>query len=65
MYKELTRVIPTAAAFSCAILGLLSVMADFLLRLGFLMTVSIIYNHWKIGMHESGRPRMAVFGDLL
>ena len=48
MYKELKRVIPTAAAFGGAILGLLSVAADLMGALGsgtgILMAVTIIYN---------------------
>jgi protein transport protein SEC61 subunit alpha len=47
MYKELKRVIPTAAAFGGAILGLLSVLADMMGALGsgtgILMAVTIIY----------------------
>lgn len=47
MYKELKRVIPTAAAFGGAILGLLSVCADMMGALGsgtgILMAVTIIY----------------------
>lgn len=47
MYKELKRVIPTAAAFGGAILGLLSVIADLMGALGsgtgILMAVTIIY----------------------
>lgn len=48
MYKELKRVIPTAAAFGGAILGLLSVVADLMGALGsgtgILMAVTIIYS---------------------
>lgn len=48
MYKELKRVIPTAAAFGGAILGLLSVTADLLGAIGsgtgILMAVTIIYS---------------------
>lgn len=48
MYKELKRVIPTAAAFGGAILGLLSVAADLMGALaggtGILMAVTIIYS---------------------
>jgi len=48
MYKELKRVIPTAAAFGGAILGLLSVIADLMGALGsgtgILMAVTIIYS---------------------
>lgn len=47
MYKELKRVIPTAAAFGGAILGLLSVVADMMGAIGsgtgILMAVTIIY----------------------
>lgn len=54
MYKELKRVIPTAAAFGGAILGLLSVAADMLGAIGsgtgILMAVTIIYSYWEIGM---------------
>jgi len=69
MYKELKRVIPTAAAFGGAILGLLSVAADLSGAIGsgtgILMAVTIIYSYWEIGMRESGGPEMAAFGDLL
>ena len=48
MYKELKRVIPTAAAFGGAILGLLSVSADLMGAIGsgtgILMAVTIIYS---------------------
>ena len=48
MYKELKRVIPTAAAFGGAILGLLSVAADLMGALGsgtgILMAVTTIYS---------------------
>ncbi|CAA7259429.1 unnamed protein product [Cyclocybe aegerita] len=69
MYKELKRVIPTAAAFGGAILGLLSVAADLSGAIGsgtgILMAVTIIYSYWEIGMRESGGPEMAALGDLL
>jgi len=69
MYKELKRVIPTAAAFGGAILGLLSVAADLLGAIGsgtgILMAVTIIYSYWEIGIKESGGPEMAAFSDLL
>ncbi|KAG8983881.1 translocon subunit [Tulasnella sp. JGI-2019a] len=56
MYKELKRVIPTAAAFGGAILGLLSVVADLMGALGsgtgILMAVTIIYGYWEIGVRE-------------
>jgi protein transport protein SEC61 subunit alpha len=48
MYKELKRVIPTAAVFGGAILGLLSVAADLLGAIGsgtgILMAVMTIYS---------------------
>jgi hypothetical protein len=48
MYKELKRVIPTAAAFGGAILGLLSVAADLMGAIGsgtgILMAVTTIYS---------------------
>ena len=48
LYKELKRVIPTAAAFGGAILGLLSVAADLLGAIGsgtgILMAVTTIYS---------------------
>ncbi|KAF5327076.1 hypothetical protein D9619_003996 [Psilocybe cf. subviscida] len=69
LYKELKRIIPTAAAFGGAILGLLSVAADLSGAIGsgtgILMAVTIIYSYWEIGMRESGGPEMAAFGDLL
>ncbi|KAJ7211026.1 protein transporter [Mycena haematopus] len=69
MYKELKRVIPTAAALGGAILGLLSVAADLMGAIGsgtgILMAVTTIYSYWEIGMRESGGPEMAAFGDLL
>jgi hypothetical protein len=56
MYKELKRVIPTAAAYGGAILGLLSVAADLLGAIGsgtgILMAVTIIY-----GCKLLSRPR--------
>ncbi|KAI6143726.1 SecY subunit domain-containing protein [Pisolithus tinctorius] len=70
MYKELKRVIPTAAAFGGAILGLLSVAADLMGAIGsgtgILMAVTIIYSYWEIGMRESVGPEVAgVLGDLI
>jgi protein transport protein SEC61 subunit alpha len=48
MYKELKRIIPTAAAFGGAILGALSVSADLIGALGsgtgILMAVTTIYS---------------------
>lgn len=54
MYKELKRVIPTAAALGGAVLGVLSVTADLMGALGsgtgILMAVTIIYSYWEIGI---------------
>ncbi|KAH9981578.1 SecY protein [Russula compacta] len=69
MYKELKRVIPTAAALGGAVLGLLSVTADLMGAIGsgtgILMAVTIIYSYWEIGQREAGGPEMAAFGDFL
>lgn len=69
MYKELKRVIPTAAAFGGAILGLLSVMADMMGALGsgtgILMAVTIIYGYWEIGMRETSGPEGAALSDMI
>ena len=61
MYRELKRVIPTAAAFGGAILGLLSVAADLMGALGsgtgILMAVTIIYScelEWNVLMVVDG-----------
>lgn len=65
MYKELKRVIPTAAAFGGATLGLLSVAADLMGAIGsgtgILMAVTIIYSYWEIGM----RVRSSSFDCVL
>jgi len=69
MYKELKRVIPTAAALGGAVLGLLSVAADLMGAIGsgtgILMAVTIIYSYWEIGQREAGGPEMAAFSDFL
>jgi len=68
MYKELKRVIPTAAALGGAVLGLLSVTADLMGAIGsgtgILMAVTIIYSYWEIGQRAGG-PEMAALGDFL
>lgn len=50
MYKELKRVIPTAAAFGGATIGALSVAADLMGAVGsgtgILLAVTIIYGYW-------------------
>ncbi|EST08474.1 Translocon Sec61/SecY, plug domain protein [Kalmanozyma brasiliensis GHG001] len=68
MYKELKRVIPTAAAFGGATIGALSVCADLIGAFGsgtgILLAVTIIYSYFEIGMREAGGPEMAAMGDL-
>jgi len=69
MYKELKRVIPTAAAFGGAVLGLLSVCADLMGALGsgtgILMAVTIIYGYFEIGIRETQGGEAGALGDLL
>ncbi|KAG2125117.1 SecY subunit domain-containing protein [Suillus clintonianus] len=69
MYKELKRVIPTAAALRGAIQGLLSVAADLMGAIGsgtgILMAVTIIYSYWEIGIKESGGPEVAALSDFM
>lgn len=69
LYKELKRVIPTAAAWGGAVLGLLSVSADLLGALGsgtgILLATTIIYSYWEIAMKEGGSPEMQGLGDLM
>jgi len=66
MYKELKRVIPTAAAFGGAVLGLLSVAADLSGAIGsgtgILMAVTIIYGCKSI---PASRPfsTLTIFKD--
>lgn len=54
LYKELKRVIPTAAAFGGATIGALSVAADLMGALGsgtgILLAVTIIYGYWESAM---------------
>ena len=56
MYKELKRVIPTAAAFGGAIIGALSVASDLMGALGsgtsVLLAVTIIYSYFEIAAKE-------------
>ena len=56
MYKELKRVIPTAAAFGGACIGALSVGSDLLGALGsgtgILLAVTIIYGYFEIAAKE-------------
>ncbi|KAJ2965341.1 hypothetical protein NQ176_g10664 [Zarea fungicola] len=56
MYKELKRIIPTAAAFGGACIGALSVMSDLMGALGSgtgtLLAVTIIYGYFEIAAKE-------------
>merc|ERR1711939_1132157 len=56
MYKELKRIIPTAAAFGGACIGALSVASDLLGALGsgtgILLAVTIIYGYFEIAAKE-------------
>ncbi|KPI37749.1 Protein transport protein SEC61 subunit alpha [Cyphellophora attinorum] len=56
MYKELKRVIPTAAAFGGACIGALSVASDMMGALGsgtgILLAVTIIYGYFEIAAKE-------------
>ena len=68
MYKELKRVVPTAAALGGAILGLLSVAADLMGAIGsgtgILMAVTIIYSYWEIGMRVCRSPFVLILYPL-
>ena len=69
MYKELKRVIPTAAAFGGATIGALSVCADLMGALGsgtgILLAVTIIYGYFEMAVKENAGPEMAALGDLM
>ncbi|KAF2804657.1 SecY protein [Mytilinidion resinicola] len=56
MYRELKRVIPTAAAFGGACIGALSIMSDLLGALGsgtgILLAVTIIYGYYETAAKE-------------
>ncbi|KAH0036580.1 hypothetical protein KCU72_g10528, partial [Aureobasidium melanogenum] len=56
MYRELKRVIPTAAAFGGACIGALSIVSDLVGALGsgtgILMAVTIIYSYFEIAAKE-------------
>ncbi|KIW04711.1 protein transporter SEC61 subunit alpha [Verruconis gallopava] len=60
MYRELKRVIPTAAAFGGAVIGLLSVVSDLMGALGsgtsILLAVTIIYGYFEIAAKEGDMP---------
>ncbi|KAH8926336.1 putative endoplasmic reticulum insertion protein SEC61 [Atractiella rhizophila] len=71
MYKELKRVIPTAAAFGGAIIGALSVCADLMGALGsgtgILLAVTIIYGYFEMAVKEgySGMQGAEGIQDLI
>ncbi|KAI8457941.1 protein transport protein SEC61 subunit alpha [Phakopsora pachyrhizi] len=56
MYKDLKRIIPTAAAFGGATISALSVCADLMEALrsetGILLAVTVIYGYWKRTIRE-------------
>ncbi|RAL67472.1 hypothetical protein DID88_008227 [Monilinia fructigena] len=62
MYKELKRIIPTAAAFGGACIGALSVGSDLLGALGsgtgILLAVTIIYGYFEIAAKEGDMAGM-------
>ncbi|KAI8906731.1 SecY subunit domain-containing protein [Gorgonomyces haynaldii] len=65
MYKELKRIIPTAAALGGLCIGLLSVVADLLGAIGsgtgILMAVTVIYQYFEIFVKEQHEEGMGVF----
>ncbi|SCZ90634.1 BZ3500_MvSof-1268-A1-R1_Chr9g10903 [Microbotryum saponariae] len=69
MYKELKRVIPTAAIFGGAVIGLLSVGTDLVGALGsgtgILLATTIIYSYFELMMKESGGPEMQAMAELM
>lgn len=69
MYKELKKVIPTAALFGGAVIGLLSVVTDLVGALGsgtgILLAVTIIYGYFETLVKETGPAEMAQFGELM
>ncbi|RKP24918.1 SecY subunit domain-containing protein [Syncephalis pseudoplumigaleata] len=58
MYKELKRIIPTAAALGGVIIGILSVVADLMGAIGsgtgILLAVTIIYQYFEMFAKEQG-----------
>lgn len=69
IYKELKRVIPTAATVGGAVLGLLSFAADMMGALGsgtgILMAVTIIYGYFELGVKENAGLDAAGLQDML
>lgn len=65
-YKELKKIIPTAAAFGGATIGALSVVCDFMGTLGsgtsILLSVTTIYGYYELAMKEGGFSKSVVSG---
>ncbi|CUM66791.1 uncharacterized protein PRCAT00004473001 [Priceomyces carsonii] len=70
-YKELKKIIPTAAAFGGATIGALSVFCDFMGTLGsgtsILLAVTTIYGYYDLAMKEGGfgKTPISSFADGL
>lgn len=66
VYKELKKIIPTAAAFGGAVIGALSVGSDLLGTLGsgtsILMATTTIYGYYEIAAKEGGFTKNLVAG---
>lgn len=66
VYKELKRIIPTAAAFGGASIGALSVACDLLGTLGsgtsILLAVTTIYSYYELAAKEGGFQKQIVSG---
>ncbi|CDK29957.1 unnamed protein product [Kuraishia capsulata CBS 1993] len=66
VYKELKKIIPTAAAFGGATIGALSVISDLLGTLGsgtsILLAVTTIYGYYEMAAKEGGFGKAAVGG---
>lgn len=65
-YKELKRIIPTAAAFGGASIGALSVICDLMGTLGsgtsILLSVTTIYGYYELAVKEGGLKSSLVSG---
>lgn len=65
-YKELKRIIPTAAAFGGVAIGALSVVSDLMGTLGsgtsILLSVTTIYGYYELAMKEGGYSKSVVSG---
>lgn len=65
-YKELKKIIPTAAAFGGAAIGALSVVSDMMGCLGsgtsILLSVTTIYGYYELAVKEGGFAKSVVSG---